>query len=285
MLLNESRVVMSEDIFAAKAENGAANDVVSGTSIKSLAKALEILSCVGETPDGAGVSDISARLGINKATVSKMLSTMAARRFVRKDIRTRRYRLGYRLAELGMQVIESIDLRAEAYPYLKALEKSVNEVINLAVYHNGEVIYVDKFEGTNSLRLHSRVGGRASLTCTSVGKVLMAFLPEQDRRSIIAASPAPERRTKNSIQTWKEFDVQLSEIRRNGCAFDLEENVEGIMCVGAPIFDYSERAVGAVSISCPTARCSRERLIELKDRLVETCLKISESCGCSSIDA
>ena len=153
--------------------------------VKSLGKALNILECVADGPDGAGVSEVSARLGINKASVSKMLSTLAAHRFVRKDPQTRRYRLGYRLVELSAHLIESIDLRAEARPHLKALEHTINEVINLAVYHNGEVIYVDKFEGTKSLRLHSRIGGRASLTCTSVGKVLLAFLPEPERRYLM----------------------------------------------------------------------------------------------------
>lgn len=246
--------------------------------VKSLGKALNILECVADGPDGAGVSEVSARLGINKASVSKMLSTLATHRFVRKDPETRRYRLGYRLVELSAHLIESIDLRAEARPHLKALERTINEVINLAVYHNGEVIYVDKFEGTKSLRLHSRIGGRASLTCTSVGKVLLAFLPEPERRYLMDAA-VPERRTRLSVATWEELAGQFAEIRKQGYALDLEENMEGVVCVGAPIFDYSGKVVGAVSVSCPTVRGDMTRLLELKDRLLEACTRISADCG------
>ncbi|MBR1417803.1 MAG: IclR family transcriptional regulator [Synergistaceae bacterium] len=247
--------------------------------IKSLGKALDILTCVGETYEGVSVTEVSDKLNINKATVSKMLSTMASRNFVRKDIHTRRYRLGYRLIELGSKLIEATDIRTEAYPYLKALEKQVNEVINLAVYDNGEIIYVDKFEGSRPLRLHSSVGGRADLTCTSVGKVLMAFLPEQDQAYLKDTHKKIEQRTAKSIKTWQEFARQCAKVREQGYALDIEESSEGIMCVGAPVFDYSGNIAGAVSISCPTVRCSIEHLIELKDILIETCGKISAECG------
>ena len=249
--------------------------------IKSLGKALDILVCVGETYEGTSVTEVSDKLKINKATVSKMLSTMASRNFVRKDIRTRRYRLGYKLIELGARLIEAIDIRTEAYPYLKALEKRVNEVINLAVYDNGEIIYVDKFEGSRPLRLHSLVGGRADLTCTSVGKVLMAFLSEQDQAYLKDTHKVIERRTKNSIKTWQEFESHCAEVKAQGYALDIEESSEGIMCVGAPVFDYSGKIAGAVSISCPTVRCSLDHLMRLKDILLETCNKISAECGYS----
>lgn len=248
--------------------------------IKSLGKALDILSCVGENNDGASVTEVSDKLSINKATVSKMLSTMASHCFVRKDIHTRRYRLGYRLIELGSRLIDSIDIRTAAYPYLKALEKQVDEVINLAVYDDGEIIYVDKFEGNKSLRLHSLVGSRADLTCTSVGKVLMAFLPEQEQL-FLRETHKLKRRTPRSVSTWTEFEEQCEKVRRQGYALDVEENNEGIMCAGVPVFDYSKNIIGAVSISCPTVRCSIEHLMELKDILVDTCGKISAECGYS----
>lgn len=259
-----------------EAENAAER---SDGSIKSVGKALEILGCVGEYPDGAGVKELSERLAINKATVSKMLSTMAAYGCVRKDEDTRRYRLGYRLVELSSRLIESIDIRTEARPFLKALERKINEVINLAIYRNGEIIYIDKFEGTKSLRMHSRIGGRASFTYTSVGKVVLAFLPESER-GYLMETLALEPRTRHSIIDRPAFIEQLKEIRLRGYALDLEENEEGIVCVGAPLFDFSKRVVGAVSISCPTVRTGMERLLALGDDLLEVCTRISAACGC-----
>ena len=106
----------------------------------------------------------------------------------------------------------------------------------------------------------------------------MAFLPESERRCLKELNPL-EQRTPHSITSWEAFEKQCEEIRRCGYALDLEENVEGIVCVGAPIFDYTKKVVGAVSVSCPTVRCEMPRLMELKDRLLETCTKISAECG------
>ncbi len=93
-------------------------------------------------------------------------------------------------------------------------------------------------------------------------------------------------RTRLSATTWEELAGQFDEIRKKGYALDLEENVEGIVCVGAPIFDYSGRVVGAVSVSCPTVRGDmprllelKNRLLELKNRLLEACTRISADCG------
>ncbi len=248
------------------------------SAIKSVYKALDILNCVGEYPDGIGVKELSERLGINKATISKMLSTMASQNYVRKDEETRKYRLGYRFVELSSRLIESIDIRTEARRFLKVLERKTNEVINLAIYRNGEVIYIDKFEGTKSLRMHSRIGGRASFTYTSVGKAALAFLPDSEREYLLE-NLVLEPRTRHSIVDKTTFIKQLKEVRLQGYALDLEENEEGIVCVGAPIFDFSRRVVAAVSISGPTVRTSMGRLLELKDDLLETCTQISAACG------
>lgn len=251
-------------------------------SIKSVCKALIILGCVGDHTDGISVKDLSGQLSINKGTVSKMLATLAAQNYVRRDEETRRYHLGYKLVELSSRLIESIDMRAEARPYLKALERRVNEVINLAIYKNGEVIYIDKFEGTKSLRMHSRIGGRASFTYTSVGKAVLAFLPESERRYLME-NLTLEPRTSRSIVDKEKFKEQLEEVRSKGYALDLEENEEGIVCVGVPVFDFSRRAIGAVSISCPTVRTDMQRLLLLKDALVEASIQISAACGCPGV--
>lgn len=249
--------------------------------IRSVGKALEILNCVSEYADGASVGKIAERLSINKATVSKMLSTMAAYNCVRKDEETRRYHLGYRLVELSSRLIESIDIRTEARPFLKNLERRINEVINLAIYRNGEVVYIDKFEGTKSLRMHSRIGGRASFAYTSVGKAVLAFLPDSEREYLLE-NMVLEPRTRHSIVDRGVFLKQLGDTRAKGYALDLEENEEGIVCVGAPVFDFSRRVVAAVSISCPTVRTGMERLLSLGGDLLETCGRISAACGCPS---
>jgi DNA-binding IclR family transcriptional regulator len=257
-----------------KSENG--NDA--GSTVKSVRTALILLGLVGAARGGARVTDLAEKSGIGKASVSKMLSTLAAEGYVRRDPVSRTYFLGYKLLELSTTLIEGIDIRRVARPALEALESAVNEVINLATYHNGDLIYIDKYEGTKSLRMHSVIGGRAGWTYTSVGKAVFAFLPAQEQAYILdSLSFAP--RTPASITSRAAYLAETRDAGRLGYALDLEENVEGIVCVGAPVFDYSGKVVGGVSISTPTVRSDRKRLEELAALLVKSCGEISRALG------
>lgn len=249
-----------------------------GTTVKSLRSALQLLELVGRERGGARVKDLAALSAINTASVSKMLSTLAAQGFVRRDDVTRRYFLGYKLIELSTRLIESLDIRAAARPVLEELERSTNEVINLAVYHIGDLIYIDKYEGTKSLRMHSKIGGKADWVNTAVGKAVFANLPEHEKAYLLEGFDfAPK--TPASITSRDVFMAQLSEVLDKGYAVDAEENEIGILCTGAAVFDYSGKPVGAVSISWPVVRGGQERLHALQAPLREACAEISRSMG------
>jgi DNA-binding IclR family transcriptional regulator len=233
---------------------------------------------VGQARSGARIKDRAALSGINPASVSKMLSTLAAQGFARKDKATRRYLLGYKLIELSTRLIESMDIRATARPVLESLEAATDEVINLAAYHIGDLIYIDKYEGTRSLRMHSKIGGRANWTNTAVGKAVFANLPEHEQAYILETLTFA-RKTPASITSRDVFLAQVAEVTERGYAVDLEENEEGIVCVGAAVLDYSEKAVGAVSISWPVVRGGLNRLDELQVLLKKACKEISRGMG------
>ena len=261
-------------VIQMRKENG--NDT--GSTIKSVHTALGLLDLVGAARGGARVTDLAEKTGLGKASVSKMLSTLAAHGYVRRDPVSRSYVLGYKLIELSTRLIESIDIRRAARPALEELEATTNEVINLATYHNGDLIYIDKYEGTKSLRMHSKIGGRAGWTYTSVGKVVYAFLPSQEQAYILDGLDfAPH--TPASITDREAFLKETAEAGKRGYALDLEENELGIVCVGAPVFDYSGKVVGGVSISSPTVRSDKERLQSLAVLLVKACRDISVALG------
>jgi DNA-binding IclR family transcriptional regulator len=249
-----------------------------GSTVKSLRTALRLLELVGRERNGARVKDLAAASGVNTASVSKMLSTLAAQGFVRKDGATQRYFLGFKLIELGTRLIETLDIRAAARPVLEELEKATNEVINLAAYHIGDLIYIDKYEGTKSLRMHSKIGGRADWVNTAVGKAVFANLPEHEKAYLLESFAfAPK--TPASITSREVFLAQISEVLERGYAVDVEENEMGILCVGAAVFDYSNKPVGAVSISWPVVRGGLERLSTLQAPLRGACAAVSRAMG------
>ncbi|PLR76069.1 IclR family transcriptional regulator [Bacillus sp. V3-13] len=246
--------------------------------VKSVSRALDIITLISSKKGGLGVTEIANQIDINKSSVYRILSTLVQYGYVEQDQETGRYKLGYKFLEVSSKLLESIDLRAEAKPYLQELENETNEVIHLVVYDQGEVVYIEKLEGNETLRMHSKVGKRAPMHCTSVGKAILAHLPSNIVLDIIGRKGMPAH-TNKTITDKEVFLKELAQVKQNGYALDLEENEYGITCIAVPIFDHLGRVIAAVSISGPTMRMADERLEQLKVRMLKTGRRISARLG------
>lgn len=246
--------------------------------VKSVSRALDIITLVSLKKGGLGVTEIAKQIDINKSSVYRILSTLVQYGYIEQDGDTGKYKLGYKFLEISSKLLESIDLRAEARPFLQELENETNEVIHLVVYDQGEVVYIEKLEGNETLRMHSKVGKRAPMHCTSVGKAILAHLPLNVVIDILDRKGMPVH-TDKTITDKDEFLKELSQVRQNGYALDLEENEYGITCVAAPIFDHLGKVIAAVSISGPTMRMTEDRLKTLKTIMIRTGKEISARLG------
>jgi IclR family KDG regulon transcriptional repressor len=247
-------------------------------TVKSVDRAMQILKLVARKKEGSGVTELSNGVDINKSSVYRILSTLVKHKLVEQDPSSEKYKLGYGLLELATSLLESIDLRAEAYPFLKELEKETNEVIHLVVYDQGQVVYIDKLEGTETLRMHSKMGRRAPVHCTAVGKSILAHLPLEQVNDILDRHGMP-RHTPKTITDKESFMRQLQEVREKGFALDDEENEIGIICIAAPIFDHRAQAFAAVSVSGPIMRMSDERQRQWVGLVKRTSAEISQRMG------
>jgi IclR family KDG regulon transcriptional repressor len=246
--------------------------------VKSVSRALDIINIVSTKKNGFGVTEIANQIDINKSSVYRILSTLEQYGFIEQDNETGKYKLGYKFLEISSQLLDSIDLRAEARPFLQELEHYTNEVIHLVVYDQGEVVYVEKLEGNETLRMHSKVGRRAPMHCTSVGKAILASLPEAKVEEIIR-SKGMMKHTERTITDYHLLLEELKKIRQTGYALDLEENEYGITCIAAPIFDHTGKAIAAFSISGPTMRMTEERMKDLTDKVIDVSKGISLRLG------
>jgi IclR family KDG regulon transcriptional repressor len=246
--------------------------------VKSVSRALDIIHLVSLKKGGLGVTEIANQIDINKSSVYRILSTLVQYGFVEQDSETGRYKLGYKFLEISSKLLESIDLREEAKPFLLELEKETNEVIHLVVYDQAEVVYIEKLEGNETLRMHSKVGKRAPMHCTSVGKAILAHLPTNVVLDILDRKGLPAH-TDKTITNKDEFLKELLQVKQKGYALDLEENEYGITCIAVPIFDHLEKVIAAVSISGPTIRMSGKRMEQLQVRMQEIGEHISARLG------
>ncbi|WP_066150880.1 IclR family transcriptional regulator [Halalkalibacter krulwichiae] len=246
--------------------------------VQSVDRALKIIDLISQHKEGRGVTELATHLDLNKSSIYKLLSTLVEHGYIEQNQKTKKYCLGYKYLELSSILLESIDLRAEAKPYLQELEAETNEVIHLVVYDQGEVIYIEKLEGNETLRTHSKVGRRAPMHCTSVGKVILSYLPEQEVLSIIEKNGLP-RHTDNTITDKDKFLKELHKIRNQGYGIEIEENEVGITCMATPIFDNRGKITAAVSISGPTTRLTIDRINQLSPIIKEIGRKISRRLG------
>jgi len=249
--------------------------------IKVLDKTFSILDILLQHGSTMHMTEIAEKLGFYPSTIHRILDTLRHWGYVEQDPKTQKYRLGLKLLELGMAKLHQMDLAREATPYLKELVKQCNETVHLGVLEGGEVLYLAKEESSQTIRMISYVGKRAPLHCTSLGKVLLAYLSAEERKKILGEKVLP-RLTENTITDKRELEKELDKVREQGFALDREENEKDVRCVAAPIRNYQGEVIAAVSISSPIFRLDKNIQNNLKEALIETSKKISMRLGYNS---
>ncbi|TCO49511.1 IclR family transcriptional regulator [Kribbella antiqua] len=238
---------------------------------QSLARALQILASLGE--GDRSLDELAAELDVHKTTVLRLLRTMEADRFVRRD-ESYRYRLGSRLFALADAAREQHVVREVASPHLRQLNLKTGQTVHLAVWENGEAIYIDKLDSVQSVRMYSRVGVPAALHCTAVGKVLLAAQPLRQQETLMGMLDYHSY-TRHTISGPEELRAELDVVRAQGWAADRAEHEAFINCIGAPVTDHDGRVVGAVSISVPDLLLNYDQVLELLPDLLATTKAIS----------
>ena len=246
--------------------------------IKVLDKSLSVLELLLQQGSAMNMTEISERLEIYPSTIHRILDTLKHWGYVEQDSHTQKYQLGLKALELGMAKLHQMDLVREAAPYLKELVNQCNETVHLGVLEEGEVLYLAKEESSQTIRMISYVGKRAPLHCTSLGKVLLAYLSAEERKKILGEKVLP-RLTEKTITDKRELEKELNKVKKQGFALDRGENEKDVRCIAAPIRNYQGEVIAAVSISGPAFRIDVNTQNNLKEALLETSKKISKRLG------
>lgn len=206
-----------------------------------------------------GVSELARRLDLAKSTVHRLLTTLAEEGFIEQDSRTGKYQLGIRLYELGAAVSLNTDLHDAATTHMHDLRETTGETVHIAVLDRDtcEVVYVERAESEQTLRLFSRIGLRMPAYTTSTGKVLLASLPPQELDEILSRTTlAPL--TRHTITDEETLRRELERTRTRGYAENRNESELGVASVGAPIRDATGSVVASISVAGPTMRLDRD---------------------------
>jgi DNA-binding IclR family transcriptional regulator len=239
--------------------------------------AVAVLGAFSPAEPFLGVNEIARRVGLNRSTVSRLLQTLHELGLVAWHQPTGRYRLGLRLAELAGVALAGLDTRDVAEVHLRRLNLVTRETINFAIWDTDAAVIVAHYPGLEPIKALGWVGRRHPGHCTSVGKVLLAFLDEPDRSAHL--SRAIRAYTSNTMTQPDRLRAELDDVLRTGLGLNRGEFQDGLNGVAAPVWDHAGRVQASVGIAGPAYRLSEARMAELGDQVRETALAISRDLG------
>lgn len=246
--------------------------------VQSVARSLIMIDTLSEINREISLTELSLRLGWPKSTVHGLLSTLRDYHYIDQSPTTGHYKLGVRFFEIGNQVARSWDVSAVALPHMQRLNNRLGEMIQLATEDHGEVLHLQKVDSSHMMRIVSDIGGRQPMHCTSLGKVLLAYKPANEARSILKHK-GMARLTAKTITTQPQLERELERVRAQGYAVDDREVMEGLRCVAAPIFDKDNQVKYAISVSGLYNNMQGERLDEIIALVKQCGTDISHAMG------
>lgn len=222
-----------------------------------------------------GVTDLAKRVGIDKSTMHRILSTLCQHGYVYRNPLTRRYTLGAELFHLGRAFLRCNGLAHAVRPALERLADRTGDTALLAIYDRGTALVLDRIEGVDRVPTMAEVGGRFPIHGAATGKVLLAYLPPDELEHLVSQvglTPV----TPSTITDLTVLSAHLAEVRSQGYAISDEEAGIDQVGIGAPLRDPRGRVVAAISVAGPVARFPARRRGVLIEEVLRTAAEASE---------
>lgn len=249
-------------------------------SLQSVTKVLAVIDILGALPRGARVTTIAERLKIAKSSAHRFLTTLEKAGYVVQDQETGRYRLTFKLFELGSNLLKGRGFNEQVAYLMERLSLSTGCVVKMGVHEAGRMLCVYRVNAREVFRMDLSVGSRLPLHCTGLGKAYLSSLKDEDL-AFYARFAALERYTPNTITTVEQLLKEISQSRAQGYALDKGEHSVDVWCVAAAVVDHLGHTVSALSISGPASVLKQRDLNQLGREVKETARKISVIIGYS----
>lgn len=244
---------------------------------QALSRGLGVLEALAATEGGATLTALAERLALPAPTAHRLLATLAEAGYVQQGP-AGEWLIGVRAFRVGSAFLAHRNLVAQAYPHLKRLMELSGETTNLAVVDDGEVVTVEQVQCRELMRMSTKLGARAPLHASGVGKAMLAAMDDTAARAAVARRGLT-RHTPKTITTSDRLAAELAATRERGYAFDDEEHAEGMRCVAAPLWDEHGEPWAAISLAGPTSRITPERVTELGRLVRATAADLTRALG------
>jgi IclR family transcriptional regulator, acetate operon repressor len=260
------------------AKSSEEEDGAKSGAVQSVDRAMLLLEALGEDEEGYRLTDLAIRTGLSPSTAHRLLTTLEKRRFVEFDQSDNMWHVGRQAFAIGAAFIRRRNFVAPALPFLRRLRDLTHETANLGIVEEGEVIVLTQVESREIMRAITRVGGRAPMVTSGIGKAILATYADADVVAIIQRH-GMRRLTPKSVVRAGELRDALEIVRREGYAVDDQEFLTGLRCVAAVVYNDQAEALAAISVSGLASRVPPERVPELGRLVRETAKELTLALG------
>ncbi len=238
-------------------------------------RALRIVTEIAEAGVGLSLADLSARLGLPKATLHRQCAGLLAQGYLARDVDPLRFVVGPALHKLAFITLNHGHVRALRHRVLAELVASVQETCNFTTLDGAEVLYLDRVEARWPLRLTLDVGAHVPLHCTASGKLFLAHLPPPQFDELVGRARL-QAFTANTIASPAQLRSECDAIRAAGYSTDREEFIAGLIAVAVPVYDGDNALRAAIAMHAPTARLPLENALTRLPRLAAAARRMRE---------
>jgi DNA-binding IclR family transcriptional regulator len=240
-------------------------------------RALRVLEILGEARTPVGVAEVASGIGADRSTAYRMLMTLHDAGYVLRDESGKNYQLGYKLLSLSSSLLNADERSEIIIEAIRDLAEETGETVHYCVLDRDMTVLVYRAKGTQLVSVDFKIGDRAPLHCTSIGKALLAFQDARLAEEIIARG-LPKVAPK-TITDAEAFRAELQKVRRQGFAFDDLEFHDDMRCIAVPVFEAGGAVRAGISLSGPASRYSLAKLEELKDLSLVAARNLAQRLG------
>lgn len=246
--------------------------------VQSVTRSITLLNALSYYSQGLTLSELAKTVGLANSTAHRLLTTMQNERFVRYDSERSVWLIGVQAFRVGSAFVRSRDLVTIARPFMRLLMQTEGETVSLAVEDRSEIVYLSQVETQKMMRAIAGPGGRASMHCSGIGKMLLSSQSETQLNETLSQMSL-SRETSHTFTNVDDLTREIEQIRKQGFSVDDEEVAVGLRCIAAAIYDENSVPLAGISISGPTARIPRERIKALGHSVRKIASDITKELG------
>lgn len=244
--------------------------------MSAVGRTLAILEALSKA-ESINLEQLAKSTSLPKATLLRFLSTLVTLGYVSRDDGDK-YHLTLKMFSIGSRSLNHISLVDVARPFTKKLSDELGETVHMGIKEEDQAIYILKDESNYTIRMYSRVGKAIPLYCTAIGKIFLSEMSDEELDEYLDTHTLKPF-TPKSIRSRNALKENLELVKARGWSIDDEEHEENIMCIGAPIKDYTKSAIAAISVSWPLFRFDKENFEKIVEKVTDTAKQISTILG------